>query len=283
MRILRMIVVICPLVALIGVPTATFAGGGGDGNGSTPPTGPARVDGDGYIDVTLNNGNGRGPAPAGPPAVRCQWVLAADDAASSDSPYDTKVVDGVTYRHYLRICANGVTGYWLADRSPRDVADSAASEVRKRLPKPTLGAAPPSTNGIVKFDMWLWTDASEFETVEVTASVPTVSGPLSATALARPLRLVFDPGEPGSERIVCAGPGQQWFPSDGDLADSDCMYAYQHSSSISPTGTFTATWSIVWAITWTSSTGAGGTLDDAYLTTSTVEMTVDEVQALITE
>lgn len=255
----------------------------GNGIGVPPSSPPAGVDDGGVIGVSVSTGGGGAGATAvGSSPVKCQWVLAAPDQATSDNPYDTKVIAGVTYRHYLRICPGEVTRYWLADRTPQDVAESASSDVRRRLPKPTLGSAPPRTSAIVNLDMWLWTDPAEFREVSVTASVATVAGALSATATARPLRLVFDPGEPDSERIFCEGPGERWFPSDGEQASSACMYAYLHSSSISATGTFTATWSIVWQITWTSSTGASGVLDDAYLTTSTVEMTVNEVQALVT-
>jgi hypothetical protein len=204
-------------------------------------------------------------------------------AATSDTPYDVKVVDGVTYRHYLRTCSDGsATSYWFADPSPRDLAVSAGQRVRRRLPSPTFGSAPPAANMVVKFDMWMWVPAEEFVAVSATASAATVDGVLSATVVARPLRLVFDPGEPGSSPVVCAGPGRVWLPVDGDGADSECMYAYRHASSISASGRFRASWSIVWEIMWSSSSGASGVLDAEYMTTSTAEINVQEVQALVT-
>ena len=198
-----------------------------------------------------------------------------------------KVVNGITYTSYSRECP-GPNGsrirhfFWFADIDPTAVAESAWDQDKAKVPKPSLGLSPPITNLIVKFDTWIWTDPADFAPVTVTSLVTTLNGPLSATVTAEPLRLVFDPGEPDSQPMICEGPGQQWFPIYGDDAESGCMYAYQHSSQIDPTGTFTASWSIVWRVTWTSNNGASGVLAEEYLTTTQQPMTVKEVQVLIT-
>ncbi len=95
--------------------------------------------------------------------------------------------------------------------------------------------------------------------------------------------MVFSPGEPDSQDVICAGPGRAWQPSDGELTPSDCMYTYQHSSEITDTDVFDARWSIVWRVTWASNSGGGGTLDEAFVTTTELPMTVREVQTIIVE
>ena len=242
--------------------TITATAGSSKNVGTTPTTQPT---------------SGGGSEPSAP--QRCQWIATPE----------TQQINGILYRHHLRLCVDSdgleraLSDSWFAEVSPRQLANSAWQQVVAKVPKPAFGSAPPSHNAIVKFDMWLWTDPAQFVPVTAQASVPTLAGRITATVTAEPIRLVFDPGEPDSEKIICAGPGQAWDPSFGDLADSACLYAYRHSSEITDTDTFTATWSTVWRVTWTSSSGAGGTLDEAFVTTTQQPMIVKEVQTIIVE
>ena len=59
------------------------------------------------------------------------------------------------------------------------------------------------------------------------------------------------------------------------------MYTYINSSDVAPNGQFfEAALEITWTVSWTSSTGAGGTLDDLH-TITPFNQTVRELQAVI--
>lgn len=248
---------------------------------------PAPVDtattlGSGVIGVSVTVG-GSGGGGSGGGNSGCRWVQTAPESWEGDDNEGEKTINGITYRHYTNYCpAKGTSAnYWVpVTSSVRSATPQLRQAVYERLPSPTFGSAPPASSNIAKYDMWMWADPGEFLPVSATATVLTGGGGVSASVTATPLRLVFDPGEPDSSPVVCAWPGQAWTAADGD-DDSACMYAYYHSSSIDPSGTFAASWSIVWDVTWSSSNGTGGVVNDSYLTTTAVAMTVKEVQVLV--
>ncbi len=91
----------------------------------------------------------------------------------------TKIIDGIRYRRHVKICAAGtgtdrsITEHWLAEITPKELADNAWDKVIANVPKPSFGSAPPSSNAIVKYDMWLWTDPAQYVPVTAQASVQT--------------------------------------------------------------------------------------------------------------
>jgi len=211
----------------------------------------------------------------------CIWVPAGATSTTAGAVEDTRVVNGQTQHLFARGCPTTLDLIWVSEVQPTNLGGLVTDMATALLTKPTLGSAPVADSGIVNVDMWLWTDPASFTTVKTPkAWVPTPTGVIWAQATATPQHLVFTPGEPGSQPFACDGPGQPWEPAFGDDAKSACMYRYLHSSEISPTGTFTASWSIVWSISWTSNVSGGATLP-AYLTTTTQEITVKEIQALV--
>lgn len=220
---------------------------------------------------------------AGTDSHKCTWTPAGEASTTEEPVVDVRVVDGQTQRLYLRSCPTSVDRVWVSEVPPKNLGKIVSDMATAMLTKPELGSAPAADTGIVNVDMWLWTSADSYKTVQTRkAWVPTPAGPIWAQATATPQHLVFTPGEPDSQPFTCDGPGQAWEPSFGDDAKSACMYRYLHSSEISPTGTFTATWSIVWSISWTSNASGGATLP-TYLTTTTQDITVKEIQALVIE
>ena len=276
---------VAAIVVLLGL--SNQAGAEGSVDPKPPPTVPPPGSvSDGEISTEVGSG-GSGPGPS--PTKSGGTGDDDDERRCTFARWNvTKVENGITYILYSEDCLEPGgerfrTEHWFADIDPGAVAAATWDRDKAKIPKPSLGLSPPLSSLIVRFDTWLWTDPASFAPVSVSSSVQTINGPLSATVTAEPLRLVFDPGEPGSAPVVCVGPGQPWLPIYGDDAESACMYSYRHSSEIEPSGTFTARWSTVWRVTWTSSNGGGGVLADEYLTTTEMALTVKEVQVLVTD
>jgi hypothetical protein len=209
----------------------------------------------------------------------CIWVPAGEAGTFESAMVDERVVNGVTQHLFLRSCPTSIVGVWVSQPKASTLGQAGASLVKERLPKPRLGSAPTVTDGVVKVGMWLWADAAQYQPISVTAWVPTPDGIIWARTTARPVGLVFQPGEPGGVPVRCSGPGTVWQPRFGDDAVSACMYTYQHSSEIAG-GHFNASWSIVWNISWRSNVAVGQNLGE-YSTTTDVDVAVREIQALI--
>jgi hypothetical protein len=128
-----------------------------------------------------------------------------------------------------------------------------------RLPAPTIERSPDATNsdhGVpytwVNLWTWFWTDPAVFTPKPKTVSAGTVS----ATAIATPTALVFDPGT-GDAPVTCPGPGRPWRSADGARAPTagGCGYMYRQVSS-----GVTTTVSIRWTVTWMGNNGESGQL-----------------------
>jgi hypothetical protein len=101
----------------------------------------------------------------------------------------------------------------------------------------------------------------------------------SATVVATPTKVLWDPGD-GSPAVECDGPGRPWEPADGS-ATPDCGHTYTVRSTIDdPQGTYRLRATITYAVSWTATNGDGGDLDPISATT-TVPLTVHEIQAMI--
>lgn len=198
----------------------------------------------------------------------------------------SKIVDGIRYHLYERIGPDGTVLVWVAQATPRQLAQRAAVTVRSRLQRPVVSMAPPRDAGVVNASTWLWIDPTLWVPVSAFAWIPGDAGPIWARTTATPIAMTFttrDDGTSGGTKsgsVTCTGPGQPWLPSLGDDARSGCMYAYRHSSVSRPGGVFDARVDVQWRISWTSNTGSGGSLPMERTTTS-IAVRVDELQALV--
>lgn len=121
---------------------------------------------------------------------------------------------------------------------------------------------------------WFWTDRGSWRTLSATASAAGVS----ATVTARPVALVYDPGD-GNGSQTCNGPGRAWTSTDGNAAPDGggCAYRY-HQVTTSP---ITSTQSIIWKITWIGTGGTAGEIPQ--LTTSmSGQLNVMQIQTVVT-
>lgn len=251
---------------------------------------PALATDDGHSDGTGGVANGAifaGVQYGTPPSGKgkkdtngCVWVPAGEASTFDSAVVDKRVVNGVTQRLFLRACPKSIQGVWVSQVSGVNLAKVSQAMIEQRLPKPKIGSAPVTTQGIVNVGMWLWTDSAQYTPVSVTAWVPTPTGIAQATTTARPQRLVYAPGEPGGTLVSCNGSGDVWRTWYPDDLTSSCMYTYRHSSQINARGKFGAELSIVWGISWSSNVAAGRALPD-YITTTQTDVTVREIQAVI--
>lgn len=212
--------------------------------------------------------------------------LVTHDAGIGRSGEISKVVDGIRYYLYERIGPDGTTLVWVAQATPRQLAQRAAVTVRSRLARPTVSMAPPPDAGVVNASTWLWIDPALWVPVSAFAWIPGASGPIWARTTATPVSITFTTQDDGTSNgtrtgtVTCTGPGRVWQESFGDEARSGCAYAYRHSSVSRAQGTFDASVDVQWRISWTSNTGSGGSLP-AERTTTRLSVRVDELQALV--
>ena len=151
---------------------------------------------------------------------------------------------------------------------PRAVALEAERSIT--LPAPAIRANPSATT-VVGLDTWFWIDPSLWRAESVTAT----AGAVTATAVARPVAVLWSTGDGG--RINCAGPGTAYAPDvPASWQTTDCGYTYLHTSAGQPAldgnpddGAFMLTATVEWSVSWTS-TGVpgGGSLPTLYTTGS---------------
>lgn len=208
---------------------------------------------------------GPGGSTGGAPAVTCEYTI---DGSPTTHEWDDRTPPGPG-AWYFRNCSDGTSDVvWVPEgQAPADPAvpmvtpEQLALEARNRLvlPQPTLHRSPTETNSYegdpftwVNLWTWFWTDVGDFAPQTQTTSV----GPVWATVVARPVGLLFDPGD-GSAAVRCPGPGLAWTEADGnDAPPSGCGFQYRSVTD----GTVTSRLGILWRVTWTGSGGTGGTL-----------------------
>lgn len=212
--------------------------------------------------------------------------LVTHDAGIGSTGNISKIVDGVRYLLYERIGPNSRDLVWVAQATPRQLAQRAAITVRSRLARPKVSMAPSPDAGVVNASSWLWIDPALWVPVSAFAWIPGDAGPIWARTTATPVSITFttqDDGSPSGSKtgsVTCTGPGRPWQTSMGDEARSGCSYTYRHSSVSRRNGVFDATVDVQWRISWTSNTGGGGSLP-VERTTSQMSVRVDELQALV--
>jgi hypothetical protein len=128
--------------------------------------------------------------------------------------------------------------------NPAVVGQQAVSELV--MPTPTIEMAPPAgALQLVNVAAWLWIDPGVWAALSATAT----TGPVTATATATPVKVVWDMGNGG--QVTCDGPGTAYSPSD-PAATSDCSYTWTQAGSFSVTAT------MYWQVSWTATGAAGG-------------------------
>jgi hypothetical protein len=204
-------------------------------------------------------GSGGGPQdPCGDPTKTCAAEVQAQKCAVIWETFGYSNVTDPAVQNPI-LAANGCPTAGAGGApppSPGQLAQRAYGQLR--LPSPTIERSPPATNSYngvpftwVNVWTWFWTARASYAPVSKTEAVRAVS----ATVVARPSVLVFDPGD-GSAAVSCPGPGRAWTDSDGnDPPANGCGFMYRHTSN----GVIlTATVTIRWDVTWTGTGGAGG-------------------------
>ena len=159
--------------------------------------------------------------------------------------------------------------------NPAALAQQAASQLP--LTAPSIEMAPPATTEqLVNVSAWLWIDPAAWQGQSATAA----AGPVSATATATPVEVVWNMGD--GQQISCAGPGTPYDPSNSN-ATTNCSYTWTQSSAGQPGGAYQVTATVYWQVTWTA-TGApgGGNLGQVPGPAAHVAVRVAESQAVNT-
>lgn len=266
----RLLVTTTLITALCGAPHVHAS----DGGGSTT----AAVTG-----TQIMAGVRFGAPPAGGSSA-CEWSpVDTRDPSMDDYEEVRRDANGIGYRLYDQVCADGATDYhWVPEVSTSTLAHQASAIVYDNIPAPWGEFAPPARRGVVNLGTWFWVNPLLWVPVRATAWVPTPSGPLIVTTTATPKKLIFEPGDGdrGSGTTECSGPGIPWISSFGDHLDSPCMYTYRHSSARMRSGLFDATLSIRWHVTYASNTGVSGSLGDVTVGASH-QMLIREIHGLV--
>ncbi len=218
-----------------------------------------------YTYLALNN---EGGFPNGGPTPGAWYSVTCVDTESG-----TQVTQTVWITSSQPTATPPVNPYALAVQAENSIA----------LPDPSIHLDPWATS-VVNLATWLWVDPAIWHGESVTASAGTVT----ATAVARPVAVVWSTGDGGS--VTCAGPGIAYEPSEpATWQTTDCSHVYTDSSAGQPSpdgnpddGAFTVTATVVWSVSWTSTGVAGGGALPTLYTTSSVPLRVVQVESVNT-
>lgn len=199
-------------------------------------------------------------------------------------PPHERVVDGITEEAYYHWCgelSHATAGLvWVPQITADDVLPELYEILSAELDDPvTRFEALDPEFGWAYVRVPLDVRVDGVETVSVTASLS--AGPLSvwATVTATPTMVRYGPGEPRGAELGCAyvDATAPYYPT----VPGACSYLYKDTSAVSPNGrTFTTSTAVAFAVTYDSSSGSG--TYDALETSSTTELAVAEIQALVT-
>ena len=248
-------------------------------------------DGDGGVVVVTDGGTNPG-TPGGSPSpgtgtgpshpLECH-LYSADDSEDGDGglkldptniPAGTLVwqvcVDSVT----SEMVFSGVITWGAGQATPYVPPQVLAQHARAQLvlPLPAARTWPAADHQVVRIPTWLHVD--NFAADTRTATV----GAVTATVRADPVHASWNMGN-GDQRD-CATGGLVYIPGSTNADDSDCSYAFEHTSAREPGQVFAGSVSITWHLTWTSNVGAGGDLGTVTRTTP-VDWRVEQIQTVI--
>ena len=208
------------------------------------------------------------PVNAGRPASACRWVSIPEDLSRDSSVWTDFGLDrpppGVVVAWQSWECSDGSPGYdfrWVVAASPEDLATLARGRLVGQLPQPVLETAPPlGTSSIVGVPVFVavanWTGL---------VSASECAGGLCVTVTATPA-LMFEPGEPGSEPVACAGAGSEHVPGGPApevqaSAPGACSWTYRmRTGAAGRPSVWPGEVSVTWTLAWSASSGASGSL-----------------------
>ena len=246
------------------------SGGGSGGSGGGGSGGPSTGGGTGggspwtctYTDLALNNDGGfppGGPLPGGWFSVTCVDITTGGQ---------------VTQTVWITNSAAAAPPI-----DPRVLALQAENAIT--LPGPVVHLNP-SGSSVVGLSTWLWVDSSVWHEYSVTAT----AGPVSATAVARPVGVTWSTGD--GQAVTCGGPGVVYDPLVPSAWQSTyCSHTYARTSIGQPTpdgdpdhGRFTVGATIEWAVTWTALGAAGGGPLPTLYTSTAAPLRVVQIESL---
>jgi hypothetical protein len=277
------------LVASVATSVSAHADGGG----------PIVVtDGSGVVDTTIHvpgvpggatDASASGPGGNGGSGITCDYVLDTSNITHHPQDYpDLANADFTKGTYYYRYCSDGTAAFVWVPNGPGGVVGGVpaltpaqlAQEATARLllAKPSIRRSP---NQDLRYDgdpytwvhiwTWFWTDPATYKALTQTLAV----GGVSATVTAKPVGLLYDPGN-GDREVRCAGPGKAWTDSDGNAAPSSgCGYEYSGVTA----GVVTTRVTIIWQVSWSGSGGTGGVLPQLQ-TQSTAPLRVLQAQVV---
>ena len=153
--------------------------------------------------------------------------------------------------------------------NPAAVGQQAVSKLAMLSPAIEM-APPPGAMQLVRVATWLWINPGAWQALTASAS----AGPVTATATARPVKVVWTVGN--GDTVTCDGPGTPYSPA-APNATTNCSYTWGQAGGYQVTAT------LYWSVTWTA-TGApgGGNLGLQAGPAARVAVTVTESQAINT-
>jgi hypothetical protein len=255
--------------------------GPGGGGGGVQPRGGGSGGGGGRV-VPMTRG-----AVGGGTETDCTWqtVTGADAdqyrqrLANAPSDGSVQICDSGVGEPEIRIAPEGAEAEPPPD--PALVAAGMLAEAQAQMRAPQVVADPPvGTPSIITLPVFIqvtnWVDGFEVG--------PNCVQGVCVTLTAEPT-LTFDPGEPGSEPIVCDPPGTRFDPNGADPAvqaeaPGACAYAYQARTGADDRpeewqGVVTVTWNVAWTA------GEAGDEFPPYPLSTAVPREVDEVQTVV--
>ena len=215
----------------------------------------------------------------------CTWRLMNSEAmvGVNGSIAWPRSVNGVTYNLWLRTCPDGTSFVEIADVDSVDLLPALLNDLQTRaLPRPA-----PAFEGLDPEFGWAYVrtplDFRVAESVWREVSVAASAGPIWATVTARPVRLVFESGDPAADVPTASCTGSAPLAAYVAEVPGECSYTFLNSSSTSLHDGyhFLTTVSVAWEISWAGSGGASGVLDP-FTTSGTAELAVAEVKGLVT-
>jgi hypothetical protein len=236
---------------------------------------------DGDVEIPPDTPDPTGPPPDeddqdDPPAPACpDWVLLGgyDSVPAHLRPYSwDDAPEGSTF--YFDACtspatgmfAPGVTTMWLppgeelVPPAPEEVADGLWVQISATLLRPELVTSPEvGERALVEVPTFVAVSNWQGEVSESQCELG-VCVSLTATP-----ELHFDPGEPGSEVIVCDPPGTYFDPDGAEpdeqaAVDGACAHPYQRRSGVAGRpSSWPGEVSVVWTAVWQATAGGTGT------------------------
>lgn len=227
--------------------------------------------------ATISSGDYSGSQHAG-----CVWTEILPGTAGFE--YATaKLEAGISYQLYTRDCAGTVVAIWIPKVTPADLL----ADLKNRLAHQDLPHPDPIFHELDHKFGWAYVHVPvDFRANPTTwhdyTATAAVDGPtiVWATARATPTRLALHPDDNNPDLASCDAGGalagyEPKFPG-------TCSYTYLHASSTASDGYyFHPTFTIEWTVDWRSSLDATWRPLTTLQTSTTTQLAVAEIQAIL--